>query len=117
MRLDHIIQVICSNARTTGVVCKSWCRQREKDLKIGLIYRPIREDAGAAAAGKTELPRASLPGDQRALEPPDPIPNSEVKRRIADGSVGSPHVRVGHRQALIPNALISNGQGVLLGVA
>src|SRR5690606_22050563 len=36
----------------------------------------------------------------RALEPPDPIPNSEVKRCIADGSVGSPHVRVGHRQAL-----------------
>jgi hypothetical protein len=24
-----------------------------------------------------------------------------VKRVIADGSVGSPHVRVGHRQALI----------------
>ena len=37
--------------------------------------------------------------DHRALEPPDPIPNSAVKRRIADGSVGSPHVRVGHRQA------------------
>ena len=34
------------------------------------------------------------------LEPPDPMPNSEVKRHIADGSVGSPHVRVGHRQAL-----------------
>jgi hypothetical protein len=34
------------------------------------------------------------------LEPPDPIPNSEVKRLSADGSVGSPHVRVGHRQAL-----------------
>ena len=43
--------------------------------------------------------QASLPGDNRALEPPDPIPNSEVKRRIADGSVGFPHVRVGHRQA------------------
>ena len=28
-----------------------------------------------------------------------PIPNSEVKRCIADGSVGFPHVRVGHRQA------------------
>jgi hypothetical protein len=39
------------------------------------------------------------------LEPPDPIPNSEVKRLSADGSVGFPHVRVGHRQALIPNAL------------
>ena len=40
-------------------------------------------------------------GDYRELEPPDPIPNSEVKRLIADGSVGLPHVRVGHRQALI----------------
>ena len=39
--------------------------------------------------------------DNRAVEPPESIPNSEVKRSIADGSVGSPHVRVGHRQALI----------------
>ncbi|KPX96022.1 hypothetical protein ALO62_02729 [Pseudomonas amygdali pv. myricae] len=36
--------------------------------------------------------------DHRTLEPPDPIPNSAVKRCIADGSVGFPHVRVGHRQ-------------------
>ena len=55
----------------------------------------------------------SLPGDHRVLEPPDSIPNSEVKRYIADGSVGFPHVRVGHRQALNKNALIGNGQGVL----
>ena len=41
----------------------------------------------------------SLLDEHRALEPPDPISNSEVKRRIADGSVGFPHVRVGHRQA------------------
>nr|WP_074174150.1 hypothetical protein [Enterobacter hormaechei] len=27
------------------------------------------------------------------------MPNSEVKRRSADGSVGSPHVRVGNCQA------------------
>ena len=27
------------------------------------------------------------------MVPPDPIPNSEVKRRCADGSVGLPHVR------------------------
>ena len=33
----------------------------------------------------------------------DPIPNSEVKRRCADGSVGLPHVRVGHRQVLNVN--------------
>ena len=40
-----------------------------------------------------------LPDDNRELEPPESIPNSEVKRLIADGSVGSPHVRVGHCQA------------------
>ena len=39
-------------------------------------------------------------GDHSEVEPPDPIPNSEVKLLSADGSVGSPHVRVGHRQAL-----------------
>ena len=35
------------------------------------------------------------------MAPPEPMPNSVVKRNSADGSVGSPHVRVGHRQALI----------------
>ncbi len=33
------------------------------------------------------------------MDPPDPMPNSAVKRNSADGSVVSPHVRVGHRQA------------------
>ena len=41
-----------------------------------------------------------LPDDNSELEPPDPIPNSEVKQLSADGSVGFPHVRVGHCQAL-----------------
>ena len=40
-----------------------------------------------------------LPDDNSKCEPPDPIPNSEVKPLSADGSVGIPHVRVGHRQA------------------
>ena len=40
-----------------------------------------------------------LSDDNSELEPPDPIPNSAVKRFSADGSVGFPHVRVGHRQA------------------
>ena len=43
----------------------------------------------------------SLSDEHSELEPPDPISNSEVKRLSADGSVGSPHVRVGHRQAYI----------------
>lgn len=45
----------------------------------------------------------SLPGGNGEMEPPDTIPNSEVKRLSADDSVGSPHVKVGHRQALIQN--------------
>ena len=42
-----------------------------------------------------------LPDDNSEPEPPDPISNSAVKRFSADGSVGFPHVRVGHRQAHI----------------
>ena len=54
-------------------------------------------------ASHDDIPAESL-DDHRALEPPDPFPNSVVKRCIADGSVGFPHVRVGHRQALNPKA-------------
>jgi hypothetical protein len=43
--------------------------------------------------------KTNLPGGHRERVPPDPIPNSEVKTFIADGSMGLPHVRVGHRQA------------------
>ena len=39
-------------------------------------------------------------GDHSAVVLPDSIPNSEVKCCNADGSVGLPHVRVGHRQVL-----------------
>ena len=54
---------------------------------------------------------ASLLGDHSKCDPPDPISNSEVKPLSADGSVGSPHVRVGHRQAsnLKPRTLMSMG--------
>ena len=44
--------------------------------------------------------QTGLPDDNSEWEPPEPMPNSEVKPLSADGSVGSPHVRVGHRQAL-----------------
>ena len=45
-----------------------------------------------------------LLGDHSNLDPPDSMPNSVVKRISADGSVGLPHVRVGHRQALISSS-------------
>ncbi|MDN7125670.1 hypothetical protein J6I90_12330, partial [Pseudidiomarina sp. 1APP75-32.1] len=38
-------------------------------------------------------------------------PNSVVKRFSADGSVGLPHVRVGHRQALIIEEPSANAGG------
>ena len=54
------------------------------------------------------------PDDNRELVPPDPMSNSEVKRLIADGSVGFPHVRVGHRQAFIQKCLSSLDWGIFL---
>ena len=54
---------------------------------------------------------AGLPGGYSGREPPDPIPNSEVKTFSADGSVGSPHVRVGHRQALLTKSPVPLGPG------
>ena len=58
-----------------------------------------------------ELTSKNLLGDNSIVVPPDPIPNSEVKRNRADGSVGSPHVRVGHRQASNPKPLSDIWQG------
>ena len=49
---------------------------------------------------------AELPDDNSEREPPDSIPNSEVKPLSADGSVGLPHVRVGHCQASKSKGLI-----------
>jgi hypothetical protein len=53
----------------------------------------------------------SLSGGNSEREPPDPFPNSEVKTLSADGSVGSPHVRVGHRQALYSKKPLPFGNG------
>ena len=80
MRLDHITE------RTRG-------------LDRTIVRQEIRD---VSTATKPDLLRRTvlgLPDDDSELEPPDPIPNSAVKRLSADGSVGFPHVRVGHRQA------------------
>ena len=53
--------------------------------------------------------QTGLPGGHSGVEPPDPIPNSEVKRTRADGSVRSPHVRVGHCQAFKSKAPLRRG--------
>ena len=56
---------------------------------------------------------AELPDDNSEREPPDSIPNSEVKPLSADGSVGLPHVRVGHCQASKLKGLILRGEPFL----
>ena len=47
---------------------------------------------------KKKVIKTEYSGDYSAVVLPESIPNSEVKCRNADGSVGFPHVRVGHRQ-------------------
>jgi hypothetical protein len=56
----------------------------------------------------------SLPGGNGERVPPDPIPNSEVKLLSADDSVGFPHVKVGHRQALILKPCSRKSTGLFL---
>ena len=56
----------------------------------------------------TRVASTPLPDDYSELVPPDPIPNSAVKRLSADGSVGFPHVRVGHRQVLSQGPIVSS---------
>ena len=56
-----------------------------------------------------------MPDDNSECEPPDPIPNSEVKVLSADGSVGFPHVRVGHRQASQTKGLTLAGAPFFIG--
>ena len=67
--------------------------------RLLLILRAIeRGVAEAIAVRKNSVTHTGFPGDHRDIEPPDPIPNSAVKSVIADGSVGFPHVKVGHYQ-------------------
>lgn len=40
-----------------------------------------------------------MPGEDSECAPPEPISTSEVKPLSANDSVGSSHVKVGHRQA------------------
>mgnify|MGYP003360043664 CR=1 FL=1 len=61
------------------------------------------------AKHQRELNVTGFPDGHRAVAPPEPMPNSEVKRSIADGSVGLPHVRVGHCQVLIQSLRETGG--------
>ena len=115
MRLDHI----------TPKQSDRRSEREEDDAENGrvgsqdprrIVYFDHRPNWASQAVLSPGQPTELL-DEHRALEPPDPFPNSEVKRCIADGSVGFPHVRVGHRQA--PNTQhprsVHSGGGVVFG--
>ena len=54
---------------------------------LRITKREKRARAAALESPGTAAPSNRLPGDHSVVEPPDPIPNSEVKRNRADGSV------------------------------
>ena len=55
-----------------------------------------------------------LSGGHSDVVPPESIPNSVVKRVSADGSVGFPHVRVGHRQTFKLRKPRPDGRGFFM---
>src|ERR1700720_5007474 len=69
-------------------------RDKRRDKKLTGF-----EGRGVGSQDLTPRSSNSLPGGHSEWEPPDPIPNSEVKTLCADGSVPFRHARVGHRQA------------------
>ena len=52
-----------------------------------------------------------MSGGHSVVAPPGSIPNPEVKHTSADGSVGLPHVRVGHRQTSNKQSLVRKHGG------
>ncbi len=59
-----------------------------------------KDEVPSSILGISTIFKPDLSGDNSIVVPPDPIPNSVVKRNRADDSVGSPHVKVGHFQTL-----------------
>ena len=95
MRLDHITPKQFDDSKEHQIaVCEDDTNRKFAAHKTPTLLHTHSLERNR----KVNAPATEFLDDHRALEPPDPIPNSVVKRCIADGSVGFPHVRVGHRQ-------------------
>ena len=68
-------------------------------MSVQIFELPIVKSDHWPALQAMWLRQPVLPDNNSEREPPDPFSNSEVKPLSADGSVGPPHVRVGHCQA------------------
>ena len=112
MRLDHITpkQSDRGSEREEDDAENGRVGSQDPRRVVYFDHRPNWANQAASSPGQP----TELLDEHRALEPPDPIPNSAVKRCIADGSVELLHVRVGHRQDSNPEPLIALRSGVLL---
>lgn len=88
----------CDGQKNLALFCgddsEGFCAERAGRSMHGYVTE--RGDISTKGTGQGTK---NLPGGFSAVVPPDPMPNSEVKRRSADGSVGSPHARVGNCRA------------------
>jgi hypothetical protein len=78
---QHTLETNLATTRSTRLVA---------NLATSTTYTQHRTRERARVTGQKPLtlrPSNRLPGDHSVVEPPDPIPNSEVKRNRADGSV------------------------------
>ena len=125
MRLDHITsrRLLRQMPKRTTMLRwssrsqrpKASCARRGSSRTRQASKQKTNRIGGAGSRRQRRLPRVStsLPGGNSEREPPDPIPNSEVKTLCADGSVAASHARVGHCQASSANPSPGNRRGVL----
>ena len=71
-------------------------REHPRTQRFGMFFKTLREQG---PCGEAAMAGALAPfGDQKGVARPVPIPNTAVKRPIADGSGCIASARVGRRQ-------------------
>src|SRR3954463_15681409 len=84
------------------------CRKQISDCRLATEQSAI-ENLKSAIHQKLAPSAALTSGDNSAVAPPVPIPNTEVKRCSPDGSATIGCARVGRRQNKRPGEVISPG--------
>ena len=82
------------------------CRSQIEDWKTN---QSAIDNLKSAIHQKLAPSAALSSGDNSAVAPPVPIPNTEVKRCSPDGSTAKGRARVGRRQNKNPGELTSSG--------
>jgi hypothetical protein len=82
------------------VAAEENCSAADAGKRENRRYRFPRHERKLLPKVDPTVNRTGLLGDHSEREPPDPIPNSEVKPLSADDSVTGCHAKVGNRQAL-----------------